>query len=49
MPLPSPLRSLSRLSTPQNKVADVLHSMGVQFAEEYQPRAFFFGVDIARE
>lgn len=31
----------------QNKVADVLHSLGVPFAEEYAPRANFFNVDIA--
>ncbi|KAI3434905.1 hypothetical protein D9Q98_002959 [Chlorella vulgaris] len=31
----------------QNKVADVLHSLGVPFAEEYSPRANFFGIDIA--
>lgn len=33
----------------QNKVADVLHSLGVPFAEEYAPRANFFNVDIASE
>ncbi|PRW33797.1 RAP domain [Chlorella sorokiniana] len=31
----------------QNKVADVLHSLGVPFAEEYAPRGNFFNVDIA--
>lgn len=31
----------------QNKVADVLLTLGVPFAEEYSPRANFFGIDIA--
>lgn len=33
----------------QNKVADVLLTLGVPFAEEYSPRANFFGIDIASE
>lgn len=31
----------------QNRVADVLAGLGVPFAEEYSPRANFFGIDIA--
>jgi len=32
----------------QNKVVDVLHSMGVHnYTEEYSPRGKFFSIDIA--